>query len=178
MTMTATSDRVHANDDVYVELHEFLDDEAALLDNDRLTEWLELLAEDLVYRAPVRVTKNRADGQGFSPTMAHFDDTYTSLARRVARATQSPNAWAVDPPSRVRRHVSNVRVYRTGKNDEYRVVSYVLAVRSHADQSAVGVISAERDDVLRRTDAGWRLSRRDIYLAQSTLGVPNLAFFL
>ena len=40
VTMTATSDRVHANETVYVELHEFLDDEAALLDNDRLTEWL------------------------------------------------------------------------------------------------------------------------------------------
>jgi 3-phenylpropionate/cinnamic acid dioxygenase small subunit len=178
MTMTAISDRVHGNETIYVELHEFLDDEAALLDNDRLTEWLELLAEDLVYRAPVRVTKHRADGPGFSPTMAHFDDTYSSLARRVARATQSPNAFAVDPPSRVRRHVSNVRVYRTAKNDEYRVLSYVLAARSHADQSALGVVSAERQDVIRRTDAGWRLSRRDIYLTQSTLGVPNLAFFL
>jgi 3-phenylpropionate/cinnamic acid dioxygenase small subunit len=178
MTMTATSDRVHANETVYVELHEFLDDEAALLDNDQLTEWLELLAKDLVYRAPVRVTKNRADGLGFSPTMAHFDDTYSSLSRRVARATKSPNAFAVDPPSRVRRHVSNVRVYRTTKNDEYRVLSYVLAVRSHADQSAVGVVSAERQDVIRRTDAGWRLSRRDIYLTHSALGVPNLAFFL
>jgi 3-phenylpropionate/cinnamic acid dioxygenase small subunit len=178
MTMTATSDRVHANETVYVELHEFLDDEAALLDNDRLAEWLKLLAEDLVYRAPVRVTKNRADGLGFSPTMAHFDDTYSSLARRVARATQSPNAWAVDPPSRVRRHVSNVRVYRTANPDEYQVSSYVLAVRSHADQPTTDMVSAERQDVLRRAESGWRLSRRNIYLTHSTLGVPNLAFFL
>ena len=178
MTMATISDRVHANETVYVELHEFLDDEAALLDNDRLTEWLELLAEDLVYRAPVRVTKNRADGLGFSPTMAHFDDTYSSVARRVARATQSPNAWAVDPPSRIRRHVSNVRVYRTANPDEYQVLSYVLAIRSHVDQPDVCVVSAERDDVLQRTQSGWRLSRRDIYLTHSTLGVPNLAFFL
>jgi 3-phenylpropionate/cinnamic acid dioxygenase small subunit len=176
--MTATGERVHSNESIYVELHEFLDDEAALLDNDQLPEWLELLAEDLVYRAPVRVTKNRADGLGFSPTMAHFDDTYSSLTRRVARATQSPNAWAVDPPSRIRRHVSNVRVYRTTNPEEYRVLSYVLAVRSHVDQPDVGVVSAERDDLLRRTESGWRLSRRDIYLTQSTLGVPNLAFFL
>jgi len=178
MTMATISDRVHAHETVYVELHEFLDDEAALLDNDRLSEWLQLLADDLVYRAPVRVTKNRADGPGFSPTMAHFDDTYSSLARRVARATQSPNAWAVDPPSRIRRHISNVRVHRTTNPDEYQVLSYVLAVRSHADQPTTDVVSAERQDLLRRTEPGWRLARRDIYLTHSTLGVPNLAFFL
>jgi 3-phenylpropionate/cinnamic acid dioxygenase small subunit len=178
MTTAATDERVHAHEVVYAELHEFLDDEAALLDNDQLTDWLDMLAEDLVYRAPVRLTRNRAEGLGFSPTMAHFDDTYASLARRVARATQSPNAWAVDPPSRIRRHVSNVRAYRTANPDEYRLLSYVLAIRSHVDVATLGFVSAERDDLVRRTPLGWRLARRDIYLVQSTLGVPNLAFFL
>jgi 3-phenylpropionate/cinnamic acid dioxygenase small subunit len=178
MTSIATSNRVHANEGVYAELHEFLDDEAALLDKDMLVEWLEMLAPELVYRAPVRVTKARSDGLGYSPTMAHFDDTFTSLTRRVARATQSPNAWAVDPPSRVRRHVSNVRAYRTEAPDEYRVSSYVLAVHSHSDQSTTDVVSAERQDILRRVEGRIRLSRRDIYLTHSTLAVPNFAFFL
>jgi 3-phenylpropionate/cinnamic acid dioxygenase small subunit len=170
--------RIRAGDPLHAELHELLDDEAALLDSDRLPEWLGMLADDLVYRAPVRLTRNRADGLGFSATMAHFDDTYASLVRRVKRATESPNAWAVDPPSRVRRHVSNVRVYRSQEPDEYRVLSYVLAVRSHSDVPALDVVSAERDDLVRRTTQGWRLARRDIYLVQSALGVPNLAFFL
>ncbi|WP_109527495.1 3-phenylpropionate/cinnamic acid dioxygenase subunit beta [Nocardia aurea] len=174
--MTA-DERIRAGDPLHAELHEFLDDEAVLLDNDRLTEWLRTLAEDLVYRAPVRVTRNRAEGPGFSTGMAHFDDTYSSLVRRVKRATESPNAWAVDPPSRVQRHVSNVRVYRS-REAEYRVLSYVLAVRSHADVATLDIVSAERDDLVRRTLQGWRLARRDIYLVQSTLGVPNLAFFL
>lgn len=178
MTTTATSDRVHANENVYAELHEFLDDEAGLLDKDLLSEWLEMLAPDLVYRAPVRVTKGRADGLGFSPNMAHIDDTFNSLTRRVARATQSPNAWAVDPPSRVRRHVSNVRVYRTDEPEEYRVSSYVLAVHCHSDQPSTDVISAERQDMLRRVEGRFRLFRRDIYLTHSTLPVPNFAFFL
>jgi 3-phenylpropionate/cinnamic acid dioxygenase small subunit len=178
MTTTATDERIHAHEVVYAELHEFLDDEATLLDNEQLTEWLEVLAEDLVYRAPVRLTRNRAEGPGFSSTMGHFDDTYASLVRRVARATQSPNAWAVDPPSRIRRHISNVRAYRTADPDEYRVRSYVLAIRSHADTSNQSILSAERDDLVRRTPLGWRVARRDIYLGQSTLSVPNLAFFL
>lgn len=174
----ASKKRVRATDPAHAELHEFLDDEAALLDNDLLTEWLGILAEDLTYRAPVRLTRNRAEGQGFAATMAHFDDTYSSLDRRVRRAIDSPNAWAVDPPSRIRRHVSNVRVHRTQDPDEYRVLSYVLAVRSHADEANLDIVSAERDDLVRHTALGWRLARRDIYLIQSALGVPNLAFFL
>lgn len=69
-----------------------------------------------------------------------------------------------------RRHVSNVRAYRTR--------GYVLVIRSHADTSAQSFLSAARDDLVRRTPLGWRLARPDIYLGQSTLGVPNLAFFL
>ncbi|GGL15249.1 3-phenylpropionate/cinnamic acid dioxygenase subunit beta [Nocardia jinanensis] len=170
--------RIRVGEPPHGELHEFLDDEAVLLDNDRLTEWLHTLAEDLVYRAPVRVTRNRAEGLGFAAAMAHFDDTYNSIARRIKRATESPNAWAVDPPSRVQRHISNVRVYRTPEPAEYRVLSYVLAVRSHADFADLDIVSAERDDLVRRTAQGLLLARRDIYLVQSTLGVPNLAFFL
>ena len=94
------------------------------------------------------------------------------------RAPPGSRYWAVDPPSRMLRHVSNVRVYRTTTDDEYQVLSYVLAVRSHADVADVGIVSAERDDLIRRTADGWRPARRDIYLVQSTLGVPNLAFFL
>jgi hypothetical protein len=74
--------------------------------------------------------------------------------------------------------VSNVRAYRTQEPGEYRVLSYLLAVRSHADVPTLDVVSAERDDLVRRTSQGWRLARRDIYLVQSALGVPNLAFFL
>ncbi len=178
MTTIATSNRVHVNESVYAELQEFLDDEVALLDNDLLSDWLEMLAPDLVYRVPVRVTKARADGLGYSPSMAHLDDTFSSLTRRVTRATTSPNAWAVDPPSRLRRHVSNVRAYRTDKPDEFRVSSYVLAVHSHSDQPDSQVISAERQDMLRRVDGRFRLFRRDVYLTHSTLPVPNFAFFL
>jgi 3-phenylpropionate/cinnamic acid dioxygenase small subunit len=178
VTTAATDERIHAHEVVYAALHEFLDDEATLLDDEQLTEWLEVLAEDLVYRAPVRLTRNRTEGPGFSETMAHFDDTHASLIRRVARVTQSPNAWAVDPPSRIRRHVSNVRAFRTADPDEYRVRSYVLVIRSHSDTSAQSYMSVAREDLIRRTELGWRLARRDIYLGQSTLGVPNLAFFL
>jgi 3-phenylpropionate/cinnamic acid dioxygenase small subunit len=170
--------RIRAGDPVHGELHDFLNDEAALLDNERLTEWLGTLAEDLVYRAPVRVTRLRAEGRGFSAGTAHFDETYASLVRRVSRATDSINAWAVDPPARVQRHISNVRAYRTQDPEEFRVLSYLLAVRSQSDVPTLEIVSAERDDLVRRTTGGWRLARRDIYLAQSTLGVPNLAFFL
>ncbi|MGH7857450.1 MAG: hypothetical protein ACREQY_08975, partial [Candidatus Binatia bacterium] len=51
--------RIRAGDSVYFEIVEFLEDEAMLLDDFELLAWVDLLADDLVYRVPVRVTRLR-----------------------------------------------------------------------------------------------------------------------
>ncbi|MDQ1695779.1 MAG: hypothetical protein QOJ03_1132, partial [Frankiaceae bacterium] len=56
-----TTERVHVGDPLHFEIVEFLEDEAALLDHARLLDWLAVLAPDLVYRMPVRVTRMRDD---------------------------------------------------------------------------------------------------------------------
>jgi 3-phenylpropionate/cinnamic acid dioxygenase small subunit len=178
ITDLGSPERVHAVDPLYWEIVEFLNDEALLLDRDRLDEWLALLTEDLVYWMPVRVTRDRAEGDGFSTTMGHFDDNYASVAYRVRRLQTTTTAWAEDPASRVRRLVSGVTVFRTLVDGELRVVSSILAVRSRWDRGTCDLISAERHDLIRRTSAGLRLARRDLYIDQSTLGTSNLAIFL
>lgn len=170
-------ERLLSNHAVYAELHALLIDEARLLDHNRADEWLQLLADDLIYRMPVRRTVYRRQGLGFDPLMAHFDDDYLSMALRVQRL-HSDSAWAEDPPSRVRRFVSNVIVHETDIAGEYAVSSYLLMLRSRYDESNYDIISAQRDDVFRRTAEGWRIARRIIYTDQSLLGTPNLAIFL
>ena len=170
-------ERLLSNHSVYAELHDLLIDEARLLDHNRADEWLQLLADDLIYRMPVRRTVYRRQGLGFDPLMAHFDDDYPSMALRVQRL-HSDSAWAEDPPSRVRRFVSNVTVHETDVANEYAVGSYLLMLRSRYDESSYDIISAQRDDVVRRTAEGWRIARRIIYTDQSLLGTPNLAIFL
>jgi phthalate 3,4-dioxygenase subunit beta len=171
-------DAVAGTDPTYLDVLQFLHREAALLDNDRFEEWLELLAADLVYWMPVRVNRTRDDGHGFSTGMGFFDDTRTSIAHRIDRLTRSKAAWAEDPPSRVRRMVTNVLVYRTPAPDELIATSYVLLVRNRVGVPVPGLITCERQDLLRRTDAGWRIARREIYVDQAPLSMQNLAVFI
>jgi 3-phenylpropionate/cinnamic acid dioxygenase small subunit len=155
---------------------EFLDHEAELLDEDRLDEWLPLLDQDLLYRMPVRVTARRGQGLGYSSGL-HFDEDLASIQLRVRRLTETSTAWAEDPPSRARRHVSNVRVAAA---DDGRLVvrSYLLLYRSRWDLSECELLSAERVDTLVPADDGLRLRSREIRVDQATLGVLNLALFL
>jgi 3-phenylpropionate/cinnamic acid dioxygenase small subunit len=172
------STRIRARDPLYWELVEFLDDEAELLDDNQVAEWLGLLADDIRYWAPVRVTRGRDEGSEFAESVGHFDDTFPMLEMRVAKLTSTKSAWAEDPPSRTRRFVTNVKVFGTGVEGEYLARSNLLLVRNRWDLPTWELISARREDVLRRTPDGWRIARRTIFIDQSTLAVANLAIFL
>lgn len=167
--------QVKLGDPLYFEVMEFLIREAELLDDNRFREWLSCLADDLVYTMPVRVTRERAAGPGFSDKMNHFEDTLPSLTQRVKRL-ETQSAWAEDPPSRTRRFVSNVRVERVG-NGELKAASYLLTLRNRSDVPSFQIISAERKDVLRRTNDGLKLVKREILVDQSSLGTDNLGIF-
>jgi 3-phenylpropionate/cinnamic acid dioxygenase small subunit len=166
------------DDPAQAEIAQFLYREALLLDRNRVEAWLSLMADDLVYRMPVRLTQDRGVSDGFSATTGHFDDNYASMGVRVHRFTAATAVWAENPPSRYRRLVTNVTVYRTDVADEYLVSSYLLLVRNRANVATNDIISAERQDLIRRTADGLRLARREIYLDQSTVGIQNLAAFL
>jgi 3-phenylpropionate/cinnamic acid dioxygenase small subunit len=174
---SALRGRVRSGSDVYNEIVDFLYDEALLLDHNQTDDWFELLAEDLVYRMPVRRTVHRDQGLGFDPVMAHFDDDYSTMTVRIKRL-HSLSAFSEDPPSRVRRLVSNVRVHETDTDGEFAVGSYVLALRSRWDQPVFDLIPVERDDLLRRHGDSFKIARRIMYPDQSVLGTPNLAIFL
>lgn len=176
--LAETRQRVSLADPVYLEIVEFLYDEAALLDRDRVAEWAGLLTEDLTYWMPTRVTRERAQGQGFSKEMAHYDDDLISIRHRVRRLVETKVAWGEDPPSRVRRMITNILAYRGDHTDEYEVSSSILLIRNRFDIQKNALVSAERQDILRRTPDGWRLARRHIYVDQASLTTNNLAVFL
>jgi 3-phenylpropionate/cinnamic acid dioxygenase small subunit len=165
-------------DDVrHLQAHQFLVDEAYLLDAQHYTEWLDTLTEDIHYFMPVRVTT--ASGAGFdtSPGMAHFDENKYSLSRRVARfATE--HAWTEDPPSRLRHHITNVRTFACDDDAHLIVESAELLFRSRGDVNEAALISCGREDLLRLTGQRWKLARRTIHLDESVLRMQNLAVFL
>jgi phthalate 3,4-dioxygenase beta subunit len=156
--------------------HEFLVREAEILDERRFREWLDLLAPDVVYRMPVRVTAPETLEASMLADMSHFDEDLYSLRKRVERF-ETGHAWTEDPPSRTRHFVTNVRTY-DGEDDDLVVKSYLLLFRSRGDIRDADLLSAERTDILRRTDHGLRLVRREIMADESVLRTQNLAVFL
>ena len=178
--MTGTSGAAavapHAADlALWFEAVSWLDHEAMLLDEGRLEEWLELLTPDVWYCVPLRLTRERGSGPDVHAGTPHFLDDAETLRMRVERL-KTEFAWAEDPPSRTRRFVTNVRPVAT--DDGVEVRSYLLVYRNRGDDSGAELISAERRDHLRRVADGLRLSRREVRIDQSTLGVRNLAVML
>jgi 3-phenylpropionate/cinnamic acid dioxygenase small subunit len=151
---------------------DFLIEEAQLLDADQLDEWMALLTDDIFYSMPTRQTLARKSGRGFDAKMAFFYENMDSLRFRIRRLMHSENAYAEDPPSRVRRLITNVRVHETARADELLATSSVLALRNRGSSATYELLCASREDVLRRADAGFRIAQRTIYVEQAT---PRLA---
>jgi len=173
--MTASRPLAYA-DPAHLAAHQFLVEEAALLDAGNYEAWLGLLTDDIRYLMPVRVTTARGAGFDSLPDMAHFDEDMYALRKRVQRLA-TEHAWAEDPPSRTRHFVTNVRTFRNGTGT-LRVESAVLMFRSRGDTRAADLLSAGRTDLLLETSAGLRLARREITVDESVLRTQNLAVFL
>jgi 3-phenylpropionate/cinnamic acid dioxygenase small subunit len=168
--------RVPLGSEIYNRLLETLYDEAAALDERRFDDWIAMLAPDLIYQAPIRLTRTGPNrDRDVMRTMFHFDDDYNSILMRTGRLQKS--AWAEDPPSRCRRFVTNVRVGESDSAGEYEVVSYIYLERSRGDNPENERMTAERRDVWREVDGSYRLSRREIIADQSVLGMSNFAVF-
>ncbi len=164
------------NDIRHLEAHQFLVDEAYLLDAQDYEAWLDTLTDDIRYVMPVRVTTARGAGFDTSPGMAHFDEDKYSLTQRVARfATE--HAWTEDPPSRLRHFITNVRTFV--EDDTHLLVeSAELLFRSRGDVNESALVSCGREDLLRRCGDRWKLARRNIFVDESVLRMQNLAVFL
>ncbi len=168
--------RLDGRDPDYHLVVDFLVREAELLDERRWRDWLALLAEDVTYEMPVRVTVARGQEDSVLPDMGHFWEDRFTLQKRVERL-ETEYAWTEDPPSRTRHFVTNVRVFRSGP-EELVAKSYLLLFRSRGDARVPEWVCAERTDRLRRTEGGLRLVHRRIVVDESVLRTQNLAVFL
>src|SRR3954454_18477476 len=90
------------------EVEDFLYNEATLLDEWRLDEWLALLTDDARYRVP----SNDAPTSDPANTLFLIADDIHRLRGRVARL-KDPHAHAEFPHSRTRRIITNVRLTKT-----------------------------------------------------------------
>jgi 3-phenylpropionate/cinnamic acid dioxygenase small subunit len=170
---------------VELAIQRFLAQECLALDERRFRDWLAMFAEDGRYEVPVRVTREKDAEWDLSPKSKIFDDTKKTLEIRVRRL-ETDFAWAEQPPSRTRHHLSNILVDEGDEPGTYLVRSNCLIYRSRGDQPAYDLVSAQRRDLIREDGAGNPLTNDGGYLFvhrwaaidQSTVGSRNLSFFI
>lgn len=162
--------------ELHYECVQFYNREAELLDEKRLEEWLDLLTEDVSYDMPIRVSREKgAERSEFSRQGYNYREDRSTLESRVERF-QSEFAWSEDPPSRTRHHVSNVRV-KGVDGDEVQAMTNLLLFRGQGEDTHGVVLSAEREDTLRRTDDGLKLADRTVHLDHTVIPMKNISVF-
>jgi 3-phenylpropionate/cinnamic acid dioxygenase small subunit len=166
------------------EIEDFLYREAELLDDRRFTEWLDLLAEDLVYFMPLR--RNVPFGEHaarentrFGHDISWFDEDKWTLSKRVEQIMTGIH-WAEEPLSRVCHLVTNIRlaeVTPTPEAAETVVVNCRFLVYVNRLETETNIHVGKRTDTLRRDGLTWKLVRREIVLDQNVLLSKNLTVF-
>jgi 3-phenylpropionate/cinnamic acid dioxygenase small subunit len=166
------------------EIEQFLYQEAELLDQRRFNEWLDLLADDLVYFMPMRrnvkhgehaARENTRIGQDIS----WFDEDKWTISKRVEQI-QTGVHWAEEPLSRVCHVVSAVQVIdaRPSREDAQEVTARSrFIVYQNRQQYETYFFVGKRTDNLRRVNGNWKIARREIILDQNVLLAKNLTVF-
>jgi len=143
------------------EIEHFLIDEAALLDEWRLEEWLALMAPDARYLVP---SLDAPDADHHDTLFLIADDRRT-LASRV-RQLLSGTTWAENPRSRTRRLITNVRLLAV-EGGEARITANFAVWRFQHEQSDVYV--GQYRHVLVRDPSGLLFRERRAVLDLETL---------
>jgi 3-phenylpropionate/cinnamic acid dioxygenase small subunit len=166
--------RVVSADPEYMGIVDFLHDEAILLDRDQYVAWTEMLAEDVTYTIPRRKTLDARDGTGLNEAEG-IPATFQGL-KDLAVRNERVDIYDRNPPVRGRRFVTNIKAYRTEVANEFAVDSYLLFLQSRQDEPTYDMASAERRDILRLTDDGFKLVRRRLIFDQAMMAatLPNV----
>ena len=166
------------------EVEQFLFDEAELLDERRFAEWLDLLADDLVYFMPLRRNvkfdehasrENTREGKDIN----WFDEDKWTLTKRVEQILTGEH-WAEEPLSRVCHMVSNVQLIEARPSTEAAeevVVRSRFLIYQNRMETETNLLVGKRTDTLRRDGGRWKVARREITLDQSVLLAKNLTVF-
>lgn len=147
--------------------------EAALLDEHRYNEWIELFSKDVHYWAPVRLTREGASDTVNDNELGLFDDDYGTLELRI-ESLQSKSAWAEIPPSRTRHFISNVQV-AANDGSEIMATSNFSVFRSRLESVEHTFVGRRHDRLKRLDEDNWRIYERKILFDHSCFMTDNIS---
>ena len=145
--------------------------EAALLDEWRLEEWLQLLTDDAAYYVP---PNDHPDGDHLT-TLFILADDIVRIRERVKRL-MSPECHAEYPHSRTRRLISNVRITGTD-GDLVMVAANFVCNRFRRYERVREYVGAYRY-VLKRQGTELRIKERRVIIDAHELGSLGAVSFI
>jgi 3-phenylpropionate/cinnamic acid dioxygenase small subunit len=154
-------------------VEQFLYAEAELLDTFQLKDWLALLTEDIMIKVPIRTYTHPGTEQSeFSEKGYYLRDNYDMIRERVGRLKKS-YAWSENPRSRIRHVIGNVRITEVTE-ESYTVTNNQHVYRSYGDTPENDTLSARRDTVLQRGEAGFKIADRTVFFEDSIVSTKNI----
>jgi p-cumate 2,3-dioxygenase beta subunit len=154
------------------EVEDFLFREAALLDEWRLDDWLQLLTDDATYQVP---PNDVPEGEAGS-TLFILADDIVRIRERVKRL-KSPNCHAEFPHSRTRRMISNVRILETN-GELITVAANFVCYRFRRHERIREFVGSYRY-VLKRDGADFKIKHRRAVIDTHELGsLGSVSFIL
>jgi 3-phenylpropionate/cinnamic acid dioxygenase small subunit len=169
----------------WFEVQRFLTEEARLLDHRLHEEWLGLLAEDIRYWIPARKVRmisgkpgDRAvelelSGDG-EPSV--LDERLPQLQLRIFRMQTARLLWSDNPPGRGRHMITNVEARHTDRPDELAVRSNFCVPHARFDEKGTQFYG-ERQDILRRDGASFKIAHRKIVLDSTVIWSAAITTF-
>jgi p-cumate 2,3-dioxygenase beta subunit len=152
-----------------MEVEDFLYKEAELLDDWRLSEWLDLFADEAIYKVPPLADPNLTT----SNALFVVHDNKPILRSRVQQLLDG-TAWAESPRSKICRLITNVRVEITGNSVRTRANFHVH--KSRRDQTSD--FYGEYRHQLIRNQGTFLIVERLAILAHNDFSQGYLSFIL
>ena len=154
------------------EVEDLLYREAALLDEWRLEEWLQLLTEDAAYYVP---PNDHPEGDHHQ-TLFILADDIVRIRERVKRL-MSPDCHAEYPHSRTRRLIGNVRI--VDQQGETVTVAANFICHRYRRYERIREYTGSYRYVLKRQSDGLRIHERRVFIDAHELGsLGSLSFIL
>jgi p-cumate 2,3-dioxygenase beta subunit len=153
------------------DIEDFLYHEAALLDEWRLDDWLELLTDDAAYYVP----STDAPASDHRSALFLIADDATRIRARVKRLKDT-QAHAEFPHSRTRRMIANVRITESTETTVTVEANFVIHRfrRGAPERKFVGRYVYK----LSVTDDGFKIAERRAILDSTELGAQGAVSFI
>ena len=152
---------------------EFLYIEARLADEARYAEWLALWTDDAVYWVPA-TTDPEADPEKH---LSHIYDNRARLETRV-KLLQTGHRYSQEPPSHMRRLISNIEVAKDEEDELVAGSNFLLAELSIQARHETHWWVGRATHRLRRVDGELRIRSKKVVLINAAEPLPNLAFLI